>query len=209
LVGSGRTELTRLIFGLDPKSSGALFLDGEKCDIHTPIDAKKAGMGYVPEERRKDGLVLEMDVSQNICLSNHAEISANGLLSAKKERDMAEGGMNKLRIKASGLKQKIMNLSGGNQQKAIMARWLARFPKLQFLIMDEPTRGVDVGAKAEIHALIREQADQGLTVLMVSSDMPEVLAECDRILVMREGELSAEFLNRDATEEKIIFAAAK
>jgi ABC-type sugar transport system ATPase subunit len=122
---------------------------------------------------------------------------------------MAETGVNSISIKTPSLKQKIMNLSGGNQQKVIMARWLARFPKLQFLIMDEPTRGVDVGAKAEIHSLIRGQAERGLTVMMISSDMPEILSVSDRIVVMREGEISAEFLNNEATEEKIIFAAAK
>jgi ribose transport system ATP-binding protein len=122
---------------------------------------------------------------------------------------MAEQGVKSISIKTPSLKQKIMNLSGGNQQKVIMARWLARFPALQFLIMDEPTRGVDVGAKSEIHNLIRSQAEQGLTVMMISSDMPEVLSVSDRIMVMREGEISAEFTNREASEEKIIFAATR
>jgi ribose transport system ATP-binding protein len=209
LVGAGRTELTRLIFGLDKKSSGELIINGEKREVHSPQDAKKAGMGYVPEERRKDGLILGLDVSKNIVVASHKEISKAGFLSGKKEKDMTDHGVDSLRIKASSARQLVMNLSGGNQQKVIMARWLARFPNLQFLIMDEPTRGVDVGAKAEIHELLREQAEQGLTVLMVTSDMAEVLSESDRILVMREGEVSAEFLNKDATEEKIIFAAAK
>jgi ribose transport system ATP-binding protein len=122
---------------------------------------------------------------------------------------MAEQGVKSISIKTPSLRQKIRNLSGGNQQKAIMARWLARFPTLRFLIMDEPTRGVDVGAKSEIHNLIRSQAEQGLTVMMISSDMPEVLSISDRILVMREGEISAEFTNSEASEEKIIFAAAR
>jgi ribose transport system ATP-binding protein len=209
LVGSGRTEFARLMFGLNKKYSGTLMLNGKQVEIKSPIDAKINGMGYLPEDRRREGLVLQMDVSKNICLANHKEISRNGLLSAKKEKTMADHGVSSISIKTPNLKQKIMNLSGGNQQKAIMARWLARFPTLQFLIMDEPTRGVDVGAKSEIHNLIRGQAEQGLTVMMISSDMPEVLSVSDRILVMREGEISAEFTNNEANEEKLIFAATK
>jgi len=209
LVGSGRTEFARLIFGLDKKNSGTLVIDGKEVNIRSPIDAKMNGMGYLPEDRRLEGVVLELDVSKNICLANHKEISFHSVLSAKKEKAMADQGVQSLSIKTPNLKQKIMNLSGGNQQKAIMARWLARFPTLRFLIMDEPTRGVDVGAKAEIHNLIRNQAEQGLTVMMISSDMLEVLSISDRIVVMREGEVSAEFTNREASEEKIIFAAAK
>jgi ribose transport system ATP-binding protein len=208
LVGSGRTEFTRLLFGLDKKHSGTLLIDGKEVNIGSPLVAKMNGMGYLPEDRRFEGLVLEMDVGKNICLANHQEISNHGFLSSQKEKAMADQGVQSISIKTPSLKQKIMNLSGGNQQKAIMARWLARFPALQFLIMDEPTRGVDVGAKSEIHNLMRSQADQGLTVLMVSSDMLEVLSVSDRIVVMRNGEISAEFSNREASEEKIIFAAA-
>jgi ribose transport system ATP-binding protein len=209
LIGSGRTELAKLMFGLNKKSNGTLFLDGREVNIKSPIDAKMNGMGYLPEDRRLEGLVLEMDVSKNICLANHREISRNGLLSGQKEKAMAEQGVKSISIKTPSLKQKIMNLSGGNQQKAIMARWLARFPALQFLIMDEPTRGVDVGAKSEIHNLIKSQAERGLTVMMISSDMTEVLSVSDRIIVMREGEISAEFTNSEASEEKIIFAATR
>jgi ribose transport system ATP-binding protein len=209
LVGSGRTELAKLMFGLNKKNSGTLFLDGREVNIKSPIDAKMNGMGYLPEDRRLEGLVLEMDVSKNICLANHREISRNGLLSGQKEKAMAEQGVRSISIKTPSLKQKIRNLSGGNQQKAIMARWLARFPTLRFLIMDEPTRGVDVGAKSEIHNLIRSQAERGLTVMMISSDMPEILSVSDRIIVMREGEISAEFTNSEAGEEKIIFAATR
>ncbi|MDR2552343.1 MAG: sugar ABC transporter ATP-binding protein [Treponema sp.] len=209
LVGSGRTELARLIFGLDKKRNGKLFLDGKEVRIKSAIDAKMKGLGYIPEDRRLEGLVLDLDVSKNICLSSHKEIAKYGFLSSKKEKTMAEQGVKSISIKTPSLRQKIMHLSGGNQQKAIMARWLARFPKLQFLIMDEPTRGVDVGAKAEIHSLIRSQAERGLTVMMISSDMPEVLSVSDRILVMREGIISAEFMGGEADEEKIIFAAAK
>ncbi|MDR1901686.1 MAG: sugar ABC transporter ATP-binding protein [Treponema sp.] len=209
LVGSGRTELARLMFALDKKSSGTFLINDKEVTIKSPIDAKANGMGYLPEDRRLEGLVLDMDVGKNICLASHREISKNGLLSAQKEKAMAEHGVKSISIKTTGLRQKIMNLSGGNQQKAIMARWLARFPALQFLIMDEPTRGVDVGAKSEIHNLIRGQAEQGLTVMMISSDMPEVLSVSDRIIVMREGEISAEFTNSEASEEKIIFAAAR
>jgi ribose transport system ATP-binding protein len=184
-------------------------MNGKEVNISSPLDAKMNGMGYVPEDRRLEGLVLEMDVGKNICLANHKEISQYGFLSAVKEKAMADEGVRSISIKTPSLKQKIMNLSGGNQQKAIMARWLARFPTLRFLIMDEPTRGVDVGAKEEIHKLIRNQAEQGLTVMMISSDMLEVLSVSDRIVVMREGEISAEFVNREASEEKIIFAAAR
>jgi ribose transport system ATP-binding protein len=209
LVGSGRTELARLMFGLNKRTGGTMTLGGKVVQVNSPLDAKMNGMGYLPEDRRLEGLVLDLDVSKNICLANHKEISGYGLLSVKKEKKMAEEGVKSISIKTPSLKQKIMNLSGGNQQKAIMARWLARFPTLRFLIMDEPTRGVDVGAKSEIHNLIRSQAEQGLTVMMISSDMPEVLSVSDRIIVMREGEISAEFSNKEASEEKIIFAAAK
>ncbi len=209
LVGSGRTEVVRMMFGLDKKAGGTLKIDGKEVSIKNPKEAIANGFGFLPEDRRRDGLVLELDVSKNICMASHKEISNCYVLSGSKEKNMAENGMKSISIKASSRHQCVMDLSGGNQQKCIIARWIAKFPDLKFLILDEPTRGVDVGAKAEIHTLIRDLADQGLTVLMVSSDMTEVLTVSDRIIVMREGYVAGEFQREDASEEKIIFCATK
>jgi ribose transport system ATP-binding protein len=208
LVGSGRTEMARLIFGLEKPTSGTIKLDGKFLKIKNPADAISAGIGFLPEDRRHHGLVLKLDVGKNINLANHDYIQNGGFIKFGLEKELAEKGVGKLAIKTPGLQQLVENLSGGNQQKVILARWLTHVPEPKVLILDEPTRGVDVGAKAEIHRLIKELARQGMTVLMISSDMPEVLTVSDRIMVMREGGIVGELLQEEATEEKIIFLAA-
>ncbi len=208
LVGSGRTEMARLIFGLEKSTSGTIRLDGKLLKIKNPADAISAGIGFLPEDRRHHGLVLKLDVGKNINLANHDYIQNGGFIKFGLEKELAEKGVGKLAIKTPGLQQLVENLSGGNQQKVILARWLTHVPEPKLLILDEPTRGVDVGAKAEIHRLIKELARQGMTVLMISSDMPEVLTVSDRIMVMREGGIVGELLQEEATEEKIIFLAA-
>ncbi len=208
LVGSGRTEMARLIFGLEKSTSGTIKLDGKLLKIKNPANAISAGIGFLPEDRRHHGLVLKLDVGKNINLANHDYIQNGGFIKFGLEKELAEKGVGKLAIKTPGLQQLVENLSGGNQQKVILARWLTHVPEPKLLILDEPTRGVDVGAKAEIHRLIKELARQGMTVLMISSDMPEVLTVSDRIMVMREGGIVGELLQEEATEEKIIFLAA-
>ncbi|KLU60654.1 ribose import ATP-binding protein RbsA [Peptococcaceae bacterium CEB3] len=207
LVGSGRTELARLLFGLARKSGGSVKIKGRVANIQTPRTAIKCGMGFLPEERRSQGLVLELDVAKNMSLANHSYLTRWGFLRSGEEKRIVQRGIKELTIKTPGLRQKVANLSGGNQQKVILARWLTRMPKPDILILDEPTRGVDVGAKAEIHRLIRELAGQGMSVLMISSDLPEILSVSDRILVMREGRLAGEISQHDATEEVVVTLA--
>ena len=206
LVGAGRTELVRLIFGLDKRDSGTLNIRGEVAAINGPRDAILYGLGFIPEDRRLHGLVLPMDVSKNINLANHQHIRKHGFINSPLEKEVAKSGVEDLSIRTSGIEQLVANLSGGNQQKCIIARWLCRTPRPDILILDEPTRGVDVGAKAEIHNMIRRLVSDGLAVIMVSSDMPEVLTVSDRILAMREGSLASEMSHAEATEEKLIFA---
>jgi len=206
LVGSGRTELARLIFGLDKRDSGTLKINGKEAVITCPRDAISYGFGFLPEDRRLHGLVLPLDILKNINLANHKHIGNYGFIDQTVERDVANRGVEELSIKTPGVHQLVGNLSGGNQQKVIIARWLCRTPKPSILILDEPTRGVDVGAKAEIHSMIRRLVKEGLAVIMVSSDMPEVLTVSDRILAMREGEIISEMMCKDTTEEKLILA---
>ena len=206
LVGSGRTELVRLIFGLDKLDGGQIKIAGKEVAISGPRDAIRHGMGFLPEDRRLHGLVLPMDVSKNINLANHRYIQKRGFIRAKTEKAVALKGVEDLSIRTPGLRQLVGNLSGGNQQKVIIARWLCRHPRPRILILDEPTRGVDVGAKSEIHRLIKNLAKDGLAVIMVSSDMPEVLTVSDRIIAMREGRIISELSREEATEEKLIFA---
>ncbi|MGI9860928.1 sugar ABC transporter ATP-binding protein [Moorella naiadis] len=207
LVGSGRTEVARLLFGLARPSAGKIKLAGKEVKITSPREAIRHGLGFLPEDRRHQGLVLQLDVTRNICLANLDSLHRRGFIQTTVEKQMAGRGVKELAIKTPNLAQKVANLSGGNQQKVILARWLMRQPKPQIFIMDEPTRGVDVGAKAEIHRLIRQLADEGMAVLMISSDLSEVLAVSDRIMVMREGRMAGEIQQKEATEEKVIFLA--
>lgn len=190
LVGAGRTELARVLFGLTPADAGEIRLDGRVVRVSSPAVAVALGLAYVPEDRRRHGVIPELPVSANVSLAAHARLFPWGWLRRGAERDLAREKIQRLDIKVEGPDALVRTLSGGNQQKVALARWLATQPKV--LILDEPTQGVDVGAKGEIHRLIGELAEAGLAVLLISSDLPEVLALSDRLLVMREGTVVAE-----------------
>ncbi|HXM29803.1 MAG TPA: sugar ABC transporter ATP-binding protein [Chthoniobacterales bacterium] len=190
LVGAGRTELARLIFGADKRKSGEVYLNGEKLQINQPKDAIRAGIGYVPEDRKLQGVFLQMSSGENITMNILGGCSAWGVLNFKKLNDRANAEVKAMRVRTASLKSRAGGLSGGNQQKLLLARWLEINPKV--LLLDEPTRGVDVGAKAEIYALIQQLVDKGTAVLFISSELPEIVGVCDRVLVMREGEITGE-----------------
>jgi rhamnose transport system ATP-binding protein len=201
LVGSGRSELAQTIFGVTPAESGQILLAGEPVQIRSPGAARAFGIAYVPEDRGTQGLVRPMNVRENFSLASLAKVSRGGFIDRAAETRLAEDGVARFNVKASSLDQIVGRLSGGNQQKIVLGKWLANQPKL--LILDEPTRGIDVGAKAEIHRLMSELAGAGLAILMISSELPEVLGMSDRVLVMREGRLVAEFLRADAAPEAV------
>jgi ribose transport system ATP-binding protein len=202
LVGAGRTELVRAIFGDLTKSSGQVLIDGKHVKINTPADAIKAGIGLVPEDRKEQGLVLGLPIANNIVMAIISKISSFGIINRKKEDEFANRYVNQLSIRTPSIHQPVQYLSGGNQQRVVIAKWLATNPKL--LLVDEPTRGIDVGAKAEIHALLNELAKNGVAILMISSELPEILAMSDRILVMHQGQLKAELSGKKATEEEVM-----
>jgi monosaccharide-transporting ATPase len=206
LLGAGRTETARLVFGADPMRSGTLVLDGKSIQPREPIEAIKAGIGFSSEDRKLEGIVPEMSVSENLILALMPQLARGGIVDEAKQQAIVEKFIQRLGVKCSGPGQKIRELSGGNQQKVLLARWLAMNPKL--LILDEPTRGIDVGAKAEIQSLIKELADQGLAVLMISSELEEVLEGSDRVFVLREGRSVAEFSHAEATESAVMTAMA-
>jgi len=189
LVGAGRTELARILFGVTPADAGEIVLNGKSVLIRSPEDAINYGIAYVPEDRRRHGVVLEMPIAANITMASHREIFPRGWMSFRREREVAANYIRDLSIKTSSPEAPAASLSGGNQQKVSVARWLATNPKV--LILDEPTQGVDVGAKSEIHKIIRQLAARGLAVLMISSDLPEILGMSDRIAVMRNGTIVA------------------
>ena len=206
LMGAGRTELLETIFGLHAKrATGIVHVEEKQTNIQSPADAINAGLALVPEDRKKDGLVLGLDVRNNICLTTLDNMQTMGLLNKNKESAFAKKYTTDLRIKTSSDKQLAKNLSGGNQQKIVLAKWLATKPKI--LMLDEPTRGIDINAKNEIYKLILQLADEGLGIIVVSSELPEILTVSDRILVMAEGTITAEFAANDATEDNILKAA--
>lgn len=190
LVGAGRTELSRLIFGADPKTNGEVWLNGNKLEIHSPSDAIAAGIGYVPEDRKDQGLFLEMTSGKNIILNMLKQDAKGGILNWRSLGKIANDAVDDFNIRLANLEVRAMDLSGGNQQKLLLARWLAIRPRV--LLLDEPTRGVDIGAKSEIYRIISDLAKQGVAILMVSSELPEVVGLSDRVLVMREGQLVGE-----------------
>jgi rhamnose transport system ATP-binding protein len=204
LVGAGRTELARILFGLTPADAGAITLDGEPIAPATPQEAVARGIAYVPEDRRRHGVVLEMPIAENMTMAVHRRLFPGGWLRSGAERSLALEYIRNLAVKCSGPAAAGGSLSGGNQQKVSLARWLATRPKV--LILDEPTQGVDVGAKSEIHKIIRRLAGEGLAVLLISSDLPEVLGMSDRIGVMRGGTLTA-LLPGDADAHTVMAAA--
>ncbi|MGH3278455.1 MAG: sugar ABC transporter ATP-binding protein [Trebonia sp.] len=205
LVGSGRSEVARAIFGIDRYDAGQVTVRGRRLKKASPTRAMAAGIGFVPEDRRQQGLVMDMSIQQNVALASLGNLRKGGLIRAGAERAMAADWATRLRIKYGRLTDPVAMLSGGNQQKVVLAKWLGRKPHL--LIVDEPTRGIDVGTKAEVHHLLTDLARSGVAVLMISSELPEVLGVADRILVMREGRLVAEFDRASASEEAIMAAA--
>ncbi len=205
LVGAGRTELARTVFGLTPARSGSIRVRGTLKTIHSPADAIAAGIGYVPEDRRRHGLVESMTVAENTTLANLAAVSKHGWIDFTRERELAASFASKLETKAASPDVQARTLSGGNQQKVVLSRWLATAPVV--LILDEPTQGVDVGAKAEVHRLMTEMAANGMAILMISSEMAEILGMSDRVLVMSGGRITGEFSRAEATQEKILALA--
>jgi ribose transport system ATP-binding protein len=205
LVGAGRTEVARAIFGADPTDEGEIRFQGEILCAHRPDGAIRRGIGLLTEDRKSQGLLLNMTVRENITLANLARIVRAGFISRSVERNGVRPLVEGLRIKTPSLEQSILNLSGGNQQKTIVARWL--FTESRFLIFDEPTRGIDVGAKAEIYQLIVDLAAQGKSILVISSELPEILGLCHRIYVMREGSIAGEFAGGSARQEELLAAA--
>ncbi len=206
LLGAGRTELLQAVFGVYPRhATGTITVGGKRRRFGSPADAIRAGLAYAPEDRKNDGLVLGMSVAQNISLSCCERVSTARLLQRRQEDQLASDYIARLAIKTPSLQQAVQNLSGGNQQKVVLAKCLATNPRV--LLLDEPTRGIDIGAKQEIYRLIRELASQGLAVVLVSSEMPELLALSHRILVLSEGKLTGEFKAAEATQGLLLKAA--
>lgn len=206
LMGAGRTELLECLFGLHGRtSSGNVWIDGRRVSLRSPADAIAQGLALAPEDRKRDGLVLSMSVAENASLASLERAERFGLLFARAETEHVREYLERFRVKTSSLDQPVRDLSGGNQQKVILAKWLATGPRV--LLLDEPTRGIDIQAKKEIYTLINELTADGLAVVAVSSELPEILAVSDRILVMCEGRATAEFTRTEATEEKIMHAA--
>ncbi len=205
LVGAGRSELMRAVFGADPIDAGEVFIFGKQIDVRSPQQAIRAGVGLLPEDRKQQGLVLMLSVLHNMSMASLDKLTSRVFLRRGDERKQAGEFVEKLRISTPSVNQQVQYLSGGNQQKVVLAKWLASRSKI--LIFDEPTRGIDVGAKVEVYNLMNTLVQSGVAVIMVSSEMPELLGMSDRILVMHEGRLAAEFSREEATEEKILAAA--
>jgi ribose transport system ATP-binding protein len=205
LVGAGRTEAAEILFGAAQPDSGTILLDGKPVHFRSPADAIHAGIAYVPDDRKGAGLVLTLPVSTNLVLAGLERVAHAGVLSIKAIRETVAAWTQRLNIRAASPQMNIELLSGGNQQKVVLAKWLSRQPRV--LILNEPTRGIDVGAKAEVHALIREIAAQGVAVLMISSELPEILSVSDRIVVMAAGRITGDMPARDATEQDVLALA--
>ncbi|MGV8849095.1 MAG: sugar ABC transporter ATP-binding protein [Propionibacteriaceae bacterium] len=205
LVGAGRSEVARAIFGVDPYTSGTVTVRGKKLSTHSTTTAMAAGIALVPEDRRKQGLIMDASVATNVTDAIRATLTRLGIVTKRTENSFAQGWARRLEVKTSSLDAVAATLSGGNQQKVVLAKWLASNPKV--LIIDEPTRGIDVGTKAEVHKMMCELAGQGMAILMISSELPEVLGMADRVLVMREGRITAEIPRDKATPETVMFAA--
>ncbi|MCM4083487.1 sugar ABC transporter ATP-binding protein [Paractinoplanes hotanensis] len=205
LVGAGRSEVMQAVFGVDPYDQGSVTMQGRRLEKGSPRAAMAAGLALVPEDRRQQGLVMELSIERNVTLPRARKLARLGLLFGGSEREAAETWTRKLQTKLGQLSDAVGTLSGGNQQKVVLAKWLATGPRL--LIVDEPTRGIDVGTKAEVHRLMSSLAADGLAVVMVSSELPEVLGMADRILVLREGRIAASLSRAEATEESVMYAA--
>ena len=206
LMGSGRSELTRAIFGACPPDSGTIKIDGKEIKNRSPKDAIRRGLALLPSDRKRDGLNLLFDVTKNITIASLFRFIKRWWLQLKEEEVVAEEYREKLDIKCPSLKREVMYLSGGNQQKVALAKWLCS--KAKIIMFDEPTRGVDVGVKVEVHQLMVDLAKQGVGIIMISSELPEILGMSDRILVMKQGEVAAEFARGEATQEDVLRYAA-
>jgi monosaccharide-transporting ATPase len=207
LFGSGRTETARAIFGADPLDEGTVDLEGKPLNLSAPRDAIEAGLAFLTEDRKAEGIIPELSVRENLTLAALPEMTKLGIVSRAKQNEIVERFMKRLGIKASSAEQKIRELSGGNQQKVLLARWLCKNPK--FLILDEPTRGIDIGAKGEIQSLINELAASGLGVLMISSELEELVEGSSRVVVMRDGRCVAELRGAEISQDRIIHAMAE
>jgi rhamnose transport system ATP-binding protein len=205
LVGAGRTEVARAIFGIDRYDAGSVAVNGTALPVASPLAAMQAGIGFVPEDRRQQGLVMELGIDHNLALASLGRLRSHGLIRRSRERALATDWAARLQLKYGRLSNPATTLSGGNQQKLVLAKWLARRPTL--LIVDEPTRGIDVGTKAEVYRLLTQLVDDGVAILMISSELPEVLRMADRVLVLREGRLVASLARQDANETSIMRAA--
>ncbi|OJF91602.1 sugar ABC transporter ATP-binding protein [Alkalibacterium sp. 20] len=205
LMGAGRTEIMRGIFGIDKLTSGQLFLDDEKIDVKSPSDAIRQGIGFLTENRKEEGLILDDSLIGNISLPSIEEFSRSGWINTKEEKDFAELLIKRLTVKTVSGDVPVKTLSGGNQQKVVLAKWIGAGSRV--LILDEPTRGVDVGAKREIYMLMKELAERGVGIIMVSSDLPEIIGISDRVIVIHEGHIAGEMDKADLSEEKIMTLA--
>jgi galactofuranose transport system ATP-binding protein len=207
LLGSGRTETARVIFGADPLESGEVHLDGERLSVRSPSDGIDAGLAFLSEDRKAEGIIPDLSVRENLTLAALPALTKFGIVSRARQQEIVERFMKRLGIKAASADQRIRELSGGNQQKVLLARWLCKNPKL--LILDEPTRGIDIGAKGEIQSLVNELANQGLGVLMISSELEELVEGSSRVIVVRDGERVAELKGKEISQQSIIHAMAE
>ncbi|MCK1997550.1 sugar ABC transporter ATP-binding protein [Psychrobacillus psychrodurans] len=205
LMGAGRTEVAQALFGYKKLNKGEVFLDGKLVEIQNPSKAIKLGFGFVTEDRKSEGLIVDFSVKDNLGITNFDKISRNGVVGAKKEQELYDSMVKRLGVRTSGPNQFVKSLSGGNQQKIVIAKWLGIEPDI--LILDEPTRGVDVGAKKEIYSIINALAEKGVAILMISSELPEVIGMVDRVLVMHEGKITADLTKDEMTQEKIMHYA--
>ncbi len=205
LMGAGRTEIMRSLFGLDPKDSGEVFIDGKKIEIKNPADAIKNKIGFVTENRQEEGLILDESIRENISLLNFDKFSKNSFIDKAKEKNLSDNLVDSFKVKTQSSESKISDLSGGNQQKVVFAKWYAIGPEI--LILDEPTKGVDVGAKREIYDLIKELTKKAVSIILISSDLPELISLSNRIYVIHEGKIQGELLKKDASQEKIMTLA--
>ncbi|TMG00805.1 MAG: sugar ABC transporter ATP-binding protein [Chloroflexi bacterium] len=205
LVGAGRTEIARVLFGIDRADAGEVLVAGKHAEIKSPKDAMRLGIVYVPEDRHAQGLVLDFSIAANVSLPIVERLSRLLVVDRVQERQIATDYSKQLQVRSTGVEQVASGLSGGNQQKVVLAKWLATKPTV--LLLDEPTQGVDIGAKAEVHRIISQLAGQGMAIVLISSELLEVLGMADRIVVLHEGRVAAEFARDDATQERVMAAA--
>jgi rhamnose transport system ATP-binding protein len=205
LVGAGRSEIARVLFGVDRADAGEVLVLGKKVIIQNPAHAMRFGVVYVPEDRHEHGLVLDFSIASNISLPIVRSLSRLLVLDRARERNLATDYSKQLQVRSTGVRQSVSGLSGGNQQKVVIAKWLATRPTV--LVLDEPTHGVDIGAKAEVHRIISQLAAQGMAIVLISSELPELMGMADRVLVLHEGRVAAGFGRSELSQERIMAAA--